>query len=245
MLKVFNCDFHIHTCMSPCADLDMHPGPLVQKALEVKLDLIVICDHNSSENVPYVIRAAIGKNIIILPGMEITTEEEAHLIAIFDSLTDLALMQKIVYNNLSGINDESRFGIQAVVNENAEVEDINTRLLSGAVDLTLNAAVSYIHQFNGLAVAAHIDHENFSVLSQLGIIDAGMNFDALEISAAMGIKRARERYKELADYPFITSSDAHYIKDIGTSVTKVLMEKPSLNELKMAFQKENGRRILE
>jgi 3',5'-nucleoside bisphosphate phosphatase len=245
MLKAFNCDFHIHTCLSPCADLDMHPGPLVQRALDANLDLIVICDHNSSENVPYVIRAALGKNIIILPGMEITTKEEAHLLAVFNSLADLALMQKIVYNNLPGTNDESRFGVQAVVNENAEVEEINTRLLLGAAELTLDAVISYIHQFNGLAIAAHIDHENFSVLSQLGFIDAEMNFDALEISAAMGLKRAREKYKELADYPLITSSDAHYIKDIGTSVTKVLMEKPAFSELKMAFKKENGRRILE
>ncbi len=223
----------------------MHPGALVKKALEANLDLIAICDHNSSENVPYVIKAAYGKNIKILPGMEITTKEETHLLAIFDTLSDLALLQAIVYNNLPGTNDENRFGIQAVVNENAEVEEINNKLLMGAANISLDAAISYIHQFNGLAVAAHIDRENFSVLSQLGFIDAGMNFDALEISPVMGIKQAREKYKELSNYPFITSSDAHYIKDIGTSVTKVLMEKPSLAELKMAFKKENGRQILE
>jgi 3',5'-nucleoside bisphosphate phosphatase len=223
----------------------MHPGALVKKALESNLDLIAICDHNSSENVPYVIKAAYGKNIKILPGMEITTKEETHLLAVFDNLSDLALLQAIVYNNLSGTNDENHFGIQAVVNENAEVEEINNKLLMGAANISFNAAISYIHRFNGLAVAAHIDREHFSVLSQLGFIDAGMNIDALEISAALGIKQARAKYKELDNYPFITSSDAHYIKDIGTSVTKVLMEKPSIAELKMAFKKENGRQILE
>jgi PHP family Zn ribbon phosphoesterase len=245
MLKVYNCDFHIHTCLSPCGDLDMHPGALVQRALEANLDLIAICDHNSSENVPYVIKAALGKNIKILPGMEITTKEEAHILAVFDSLPDLAELQAIVYKNLSGTNDEDRFGIQAVVNENAEVEEINNRLLIGTVDLPLDEVVSYIHQFNGLAVAAHIDRESFSVLSQLGFINTGMNFDALEISAATGIKQARVRYKELGNYPFITSSDAHYIKDIGTSITKILGEKPSFAELKMALKKEDGRQILE
>jgi predicted metal-dependent phosphoesterase TrpH len=34
MLKVFNCDLHIHTCLSPCAQLDMHPRALVERALE-------------------------------------------------------------------------------------------------------------------------------------------------------------------------------------------------------------------
>ncbi|HDQ03293.1 MAG TPA: PHP domain-containing protein, partial [Deltaproteobacteria bacterium] len=94
MLKAFNCDFHIHTCLSPCAELDMHPRAIVKKALEVKLDIIAICDHNSSENAPYVIKAAQGKNLKVFPGIEITTSEEAHIIAIFDSLSDQARMQK-------------------------------------------------------------------------------------------------------------------------------------------------------
>ncbi|MBN2403199.1 MAG: PHP domain-containing protein [Spirochaetes bacterium] len=245
MLKIFNCDFHVHTCLSPCAELDMHPGALVEQALNSKIDLIAVCDHNSSENVSYVIKAAFGKKIEILPGMEVTTKEEVHILAIFNFVSDLADMQRVVYNNLAGTNDENRFGIQAVVNENAEVEEINDKLLLGSVDLSLDEVISYIHKFNGIAVAAHIDRESFSVLSQLGFIDAGMNFDALEISAAMGIKEARARYNELGDYPFITSSDAHYIKDIGRAITKVLMEKPTLSELKMAFRKENGRQILE
>ncbi len=223
----------------------MHPGNLVRKALETGLDLIVICDHNSSENVRYVIRAASGKNIKILPGMEITTREEVHLVAIFNSLNDLAFMQEIIYNKLSGANDEDLFGVQAVVNEKAEVEEINNRFLLGAADLPLDEAIAYIHRYDGLAVAAHIDRENFSVLSQLGLIDPGMNFDALEISAATGIRKAREKYKELAEYTFITSSDAHYINDIGRSVTKVVMEKPDFGEVKMAFRKQDGRRILE
>jgi 3',5'-nucleoside bisphosphate phosphatase len=223
----------------------MHPGPLVERAIEAKLDLIVICDHNSSENVRYVMRAAAGKNIIILPGMEITTSEELHLLAIFNSLTDLALMQDIIYSKLSGTNDENRFGIQAIVNENAEVEEINNRFLMGSVDISLDNAITQIHRFKGMAAAAHIDRESFSVLSQLGLVDPGMNFDALEISAAMGIKQAREKYKELTGYTFITSSDAHYIKDIGRAATRVLMESPSFDELKMAFRNENGRQVLE
>ena len=124
MLKVFNCDFHIHTCLSPCADLDMHPRALVEKALEAKLDLIAICDHNSSENVPFVMNAARGKALDVISGMEITTSEEVHVLAIFDSLDNLARIQRVVYQHLSGKNDERLFGVQAVVNENGEVEGI-------------------------------------------------------------------------------------------------------------------------
>lgn len=171
MLKTFNCDFHIHTCLSPCADLDMHPQALVGKILEAKLDVVAICDHNSSENVPFVMNAARGKNLNVLAGMEVTTSEEVHILAIFDSLYNLARLQDLIYQHLSGENDEDRFGVQAIVNEIGEVEGLNNKLLIGATDLSLDKLISLIHGFGGLAIAAHIDRESFSVLSQLGFID--------------------------------------------------------------------------
>ncbi len=87
-----------------------------------------------------------------------------------------------MYQHLAGINDEEHFGVQAIVNENGEVEGINNKLLIGATDLPLNELLNYLHQLNGLAIAAHIDRESFSVLSQLGFIDEKMHFDALEIT---------------------------------------------------------------
>ena len=245
MLKVFNCDLHIHTCLSPCAELDMHPKALVERALAAGLDVLAICDHNSSENVPYVIRAAHEKNLKVFPGMEITTSEEVHFLAIFDSISDLESLQKIVYQHLAGENNEGRFGVQAIVNENGEVEGINDRLLIGASDLSLNDLLNHVHEQNGLAIASHIDRESFSILSQLGFIDESNHFDALEITPLIGIQQARMKYRDLNNYSFITSSDAHYLKDIGTAVTKIMMEKPTLAELKMAFARQNGRYIME
>jgi len=245
MLKIFNCDLHIHTCLSPCAELDMHPRALVEKAVAAGLDVLAICDHNSSENVPYIINAARGHNLKILPGMEITTSEEVHLLAIFDALSDLAGLQEIIYRHLPGTNDEERFGVQAIVNENGEVEGISDKLLIGATDLPLNDLVNLIHGQNGLAVASHIDRESFSVLSQLGFIDDSFGFDALEITPMTGFEQARIRYKALRNYSLIISSDAHFLKDIGTAATKIMLEEPTLAELKMAFDRRNGRFVLE
>jgi PHP family Zn ribbon phosphoesterase len=245
MLKVFNCDLHVHTCLSPCAELDMHPVALVQKALEANLDMIAICDHNSSANVPYVINAARKCKLKILPGMEITTSEEVHLLAIFDSLSNLTLMQNIIDQHLPGENDENRFGVQAIVNENGEVEGINNQLLIGATDLSLDTLISYIHQFDGLAIAAHIDRESFSVLGQLGFIDDNAGFDALEITRLTGFEQARIRYHELCKYSFIVSSDSHFIKDIGSVITRIILVEPSFAELKMALTKQDGRLVME
>ena len=245
MLKVFNCDLHVHTCLSPCAELDMHPMALVQKALEANLDMIAICDHNSSANVPYVINAARTSQLKILPGMEITTSEEVHLLAIFDSLSNLISLQNIIDQHLPGENDEERFGVQAIVNENGEVEGINNQLLIGATDLSLDTLIGYIHQFDGLAIAAHIDRESFSVLSQLGFIDDNAGFDALEITHLTGFDQARIKYQELFKYSFIVSSDSHFIKDLGQDFTRFYLEEPSFAELKMALKKQNGRCVME
>lgn len=245
MLKTFNCDFHIHTCLSPCADLDMHPQALVEKILEAGLDLIAICDHNSSENASYVMNAARGKKLNILPGMEVTTREEVHILAIFDSLDNLARLQELVYQNLPGENDEARFGVQAIVNEIGEVEGLSDKLLIGATELSLDKLVNSIHDFGGLAIAAHIDRESFSVLSQLGFIDENVKFDALEVTPLTGIKQARINYQELSNYSFITSSDSHFLKDIGTAMTGIILQEATIAELKMAFAGQNGRRVLE
>jgi predicted metal-dependent phosphoesterase TrpH len=245
MLKIFNCDLHIHTCLSPCADLDMHPRAIVEKALELNLDVIAICDHNSSENVLFTMKAARGKNLKILPGMEITTSEEVHILAIFDSLDNLTLMQNLVYQHLTGENDEKRFGIQAIVNENAEVEGINSKLLIGATDLPLDTLLISIHELDGLAIASHIDRESFSVLGQLGFIDEKIKFDALEITPAMGFNRARIKYRELSNYSFIISSDAHFLNDMGSAATRIALQEASVAELRMAFARQNGRCVLE
>jgi len=189
--------------------------------------------------------AAAGKHLQVIPAMEITTSEEVHLLALFRSLSDLLKMQDIIDQHLFGENDENRFGVQAVVNESGEVEGLNNQLLIGATDLPIDDIVDAIHRLEGLAIPAHIDRESFSVLSQLGFVDDSSHFDALEISRLTGLERGRVQYENLNRYPFITSSDAHFIRDIGTSITRVFMEAPTFDEFKMALSGQNGRRIME
>jgi 3',5'-nucleoside bisphosphate phosphatase len=245
MLRAFRCDLHIHTCLSPCADLDMYPRALIEKSINENLDVIAICDHNASENVSYVLNLAKGKPITVLPGMEVSSLEEVHVLALFNNLPDLLKFQTTVYAHLPGVNREDYFGPQVIVNEKDEVEGMNERLLIGATELSLNYIVNEIHSLGGLAIASHIDRPSYSILSQLGFVDAETHFDALEISAATGIRKARSQYPELADYPFITSSDAHAIKDIGRGTTTIILQAANIKELKLAFEKKEGRHIVE
>jgi hypothetical protein len=222
----------------------MSPRGIVETARNKGIDIIAICDHNSCENVDAVMRAAVGKDLKVLPGMEVTSEEEVHIIALFEDLKDALALQGVVYAHLHGENDEEAFGMQVVVNELSEVLGFNKKLLIGATDLSITAIVHYIHRFAGLAIAAHIDREGFGIIGQLGFIPKDLPLDALEISARMSIDEAKKEFAAYSNYPFIMSSDAHFLEHIGQSTTRFILQEPSLDEIKKALRRESGRMIV-
>lgn len=223
----------------------MHPSAIVKQALKKNLDIIAICDHCSSENVGYVAKAAAGTSLVVLPGMEATSSEEVHVIALYETFEALSKMQQAIYTNLKGENNEDVFGVQAIVNDSGEVESFNPHLLIGATELSLKEIINVIHGFGGVAIASHIDRQSFGVLGQLGFIPPDAEFDALEVSALTGIKKARGLYPELDSYTLITSSDAHFVSDIGTSPASFMIESPSLSEIRLALKRIGGRYVLE
>lgn len=237
--KRFIADLHIHTCLSPCAELDMTPLRIIDAAVKKGIDVIAISDHNSAENAGIAVKIAKGRGIKVLPAMEITSYEEAHVLAIFDSIENVMNMQKIVYKSLpDGINDERLSGYQVVVNEKDEVLRFNKRILFGATSLSLNTLVNNIHSFGGIAVASHIDKEVFSVISQLGFIPDDIAFDALEISYNTKRQRAESVFGVYRSIPWITSSDAHRLNDIGRRTTSFFLEEMTFEEIKMALKGE-------
>lgn len=240
-------DLHIHTCLSPCGDLDMSPGSIIETAEKKGLDLLAICDHNTGENVLAVQNAAKNRNakVRIIAGMEIATKEEAHILAYFNTVDDLLHFQSIVYNHLiPGINDEKLYGMQVVANAEDEVESLNNKLLIYATTLPVYRVIEEIHKLNGLAIAAHINKESFSIISQLGFIPEDMTFDALEVSPKLKLENVLDEFPMYSKYSFITSSDSHYLEDIGKVTTSILMEEASFKELKLAINNLDGRRIL-
>jgi PHP family Zn ribbon phosphoesterase len=239
-MKMYKTDLHIHTCLSPCADLDMSPKYIIKKAKEKGIDIAGICDHNSCENVPAVKQHAQnqGGDVKIIGGMEITSNEEVHILALFDDEEKLFAMQKIVYDNLHGINNQKRFGEQVLVNENDEVMGFNEKLLIGATELALEDIVNFIHQLEGLAIASHIDRETYSIIHQLGFIPQNIQLDAVEVSSAGKIKDFAH-----ISLPIITASDAHAVKNIGRSFTWFFMKEPNLQEIKKSFLGTEGRKV--
>jgi len=242
MLKWFRTDLHVHTCLSPCADLRMSPRRIVGEALHQKLDIVAVTDHNSAANVSAVMKAAEGTSLAVLPGMEVCTREEVHVVAIFDMLSSAIDFQSEVYDRLTGRNDPETFGLQVIANALDEVEGFEERLLIGAVDLSIDDVVRKIHQLNGLAIAAHIDRESFGIIGHLGFVPPSVRFDALELSAAISDSDASRRFQMLSRQFLVRSSDAHCPSDLGGGKTHFLLEHPTCEELRRAFLHENGRK---
>ena len=248
MLKEFRTDLHIHTCLSPCAELQMAPSAIVKTASEKRLNIIAITDHNSAENVIAAKKAAESTGLTVLAGMEGTTNEEVHILAIFDNIEDVLKLQDVVYENLLHIENNSPDLIggfnQVVVNEKNEVLSFNNRLLIAATQLTAYSVVDTIHSLGGLAIASHIDREVFGIISHLGFIPPDLKLDALEISPNTSLEKAKKIFDEYSHIPWITSSDAHNLNDIGKVSTGFLMHDSTFEELYLALKGVDGRKVI-
>jgi predicted metal-dependent phosphoesterase TrpH len=235
-MRKVRADLHLHTCLSPCADDRMQATAIVRQAGKMGLDMIGICDHNSAENVAAVMKAGLREGLSVIGGMEITTSEEAHVLALFEDEQALMQMQEVVYANLPGENYEDSFGLQTVIDEWDNPVGANHRLLIGATTLSVDQLVDAIHERSGLAIASHVDRERFSLIGQLGFIPEGLRLDAVEVSRPSAMT---QQY----GYPVVTFSDAHFLVDIGASCTCFALEELSVNEIRRALRNEMGRSL--
>ncbi|UCC70972.1 MAG: PHP domain-containing protein [Gemmatimonadota bacterium] len=236
-MRQLRADLHLHTCLSPCGELEMVPSAIVKEAKRIGLDVIGVCDHNSAENVAAVVRAGAREDLPVIAGMEITSREEVHVLGLFGDEGQVMRLQDLVYENLAGENDPEVFGHQVVVDEFDNVLRLTDKLLIGATSLSLEETVQAIHDSGGLAIAAHIDRERFGLIGQLGLIPAGLPLDAVEVSP-------RSPVGDWDNLPVVSFSDAHFLDDIGKSSTCFVLEEGTFEEIAKALRSEDGRAIM-
>ncbi len=244
MLREYRADLHIHTCLSPCADLDNSPRAIILKSKEKKLDIVGITDHNSAEHVVCAERLGAEAGIKVLSGMEVHSAEEIHLLVLFEHPAEALIFQGYIFNHLPDTeNNPEIFGYQPVVNRDDEILYFNRRLLISATDVPLEQLIAKARGLQGLVIASHIDRESFSLVSQLGIIPESLDLDAVEISAQISAAEASRRFGPALRYPLVTASDAHTLADIGVRTTRFFMQQPTLQEMQWALRGELGRSV--
>ncbi len=239
-LNLFKADLHIHTCLSPCAELEMSPKEIVKKIQELRIDIVAITDHNASLNINGLKDASKELDFNLFYGMEITTKEEVHLLGYFPSLKAINDFQKLLDSHLENTDNPKIFEEQVIANGKNEVLGFCKKNLYMPVNLSIEQTIDAVHSFKGIAIPAHIDRMGFGIVGQLGFIPENLKIDGIE---------CYDRKSEIAKgyikkYPSLTSSDAHKLDDIGKRLTILEMKDKSFKEFKMALKGEKGRRIV-
>ena len=205
-------DLHIHSCLSPCANLEMSPSEIVRRAQAQGMEGIALTDHQSAKNTPAIAVCARRAGIKCLFGLEVQTMEEVHTLAIFDTPEQALEMTEFVYAALpKRVNDPDTFGDQPVVTWDDDIVEMEWRILAMGCRRTIPEAAAKTHELGGLYLAAHIDRPNFSVYGSLGAIPENC-FDAVELSrtadAALWLPKTE-------GYAVTRSSDAHNLDDVA------------------------------
>ena len=205
-------DLHIHSCLSPCANLEMSPSEIVRKAVAAGMDGIALTDHQSARNAPAIAECARRAGLKCLYGLEVQTAEEVHTVALFDTVEQALALTDWVYAAMpKRVNDPETFGDQPVVTWDDDIVEMEWRILAMGCRRTIPETAEKVHELGGLYIAAHIDRPNFSVLGTLGTIPENC-FDAVELSRtadeAVWLPKASE-------YAVTRSSDAHNLDDVA------------------------------
>ena len=245
MMQLF-ADLHIHTALSPCAEREMTPRAIEEEARRKGIGVIAVCDHNAAANASAVALAA-GGDPAVIHGMEITTAEEVHVLGLFpDACAALGAAAEVraglpLWKAFTGWAESLRRPAQELMDPEGRVTGVDERMLAAASLFPLAGTIALIHAHGGLAVAAHVDRRSFSVVGQLGFIPADARFDALEISAA-GAARGRAAAFSGLGIPLVSSSDSHFLSDIGSSCTVLELVEPTFPEIAFAITGACGRR---
>ncbi len=241
-MNQYRADLHIHTVLSPCADLEMTPANIVIRTKEKGLQIIGITDHNSTKNALLVKKLAQKEGIFVLTGAEVTTKEEVHCLAFFEFENQLKLFQQFLDEKITFIpNPDGHFGYQPVVDENGDIIELISNYLPAALKSSINEIQLKVDKLDGIFIPAHVDRPSNGLFSQLGFIPSGLKFDALGISSFSSEKHVRKHHVIQKEIALIRNSDAHYLNQIGEIYTVFNIEELTFHEIRMALNQKDKR----
>lgn len=218
MLKL-SYDLHIHSCLSPCGDEDMTPANIVAMSALKGLDVIAVTDHNTCRNCPAVMKWAKEYGVIAIPGMELCTMEEVHVLCLFEDLEAALFFDEYVYSKLMLYqNDERAFGKQEIYDEEDRLVQTEPYLLINATKISFDELGVLMKKFKGVYIPAHIDKNSNSLISNLGFVPPNADFLAAELANCTNLERISRGNPYLNHCNIITNSDAHSLGNINEPV---------------------------
>jgi len=224
-------DLHIHSALSPCAGNDMTPNDILGMAILNGLDLIAITDHNSFSNAIATVKAAsaakeTAENLpIVLPGIEVSTIEEVHVICLLDSI-EAALSFESELNPFYSLipNRIDVFGNQIFYDEKDNKTGEEERMLIAPTTISFDDLYFLVNKHNGAFIPAHVDRDSFSVMSNLGFLPPHLEINTVEVSL-IGLERdyPSQNAAKFSKSKMIYSSDAHELWSINERLNHIML----------------------
>jgi PHP family Zn ribbon phosphoesterase len=235
-------DLHLHSCLSPCADITMLPGEVAARLSARGIRIASLTDHNAVCNV-YAFRQVFAQSgIVLVPGMEVTTSEEVHVLCYFETLSDLWRFSRRFFASYPRVaNDPERFGYELVCNARDEFVGQFPFLLSMASLLSLEDLVMLVRGFGGVTVPSHLDRR-YGLLYQLGIVSEDMAFATYEVAHKVNLAKVAA---QLPGSPqFVSNSDAHNLDSISPPRYALEVQELTVHEALLALRCQEGRRVI-
>jgi len=207
-------DFHVHSCLSPCADDDNTPNNLAGMATLNGIGLMALTDHNSCKNCPAFFEACKRYGIVPVAGMELTTAEDIHVVCLFENLEDaMAFDGEVEQRRTLFPNRVDIFGEQLILDGQDQVIGKDDYYLPIATSITLDEAPALVQKYNGICYPAHIDRQANGAIATLGTFPHYLGFTLTELHDMEKKQEYVEQYG-LQNLKLLISSDAHYLTDL-------------------------------
>ena len=231
-------DFHNHSCLSPCASLEMSPRVLVKLAVERGVQVLALTDHNSALNTPAFEKLCHQAGLLPLCGLEVTTVEELHCLCLFSTADEALAFGQIVEAALIKIpNRPDKWGDQPWVDENENILGEVSFWLGAATTLSLSSLGEHCLASGGLWIPAHVDRPSQSISSQLGYLPPGP-YTALEVREGLGNLKAD-------GLALVRGSDAHYPENIAGRTCRLTLESWDFPSVRKALKKQVRNQVKE
>lgn len=231
-MRRYRYDLHTHSCLSPCGDDDMTPNNLVNMAALLGCEILALTDHNTCQNVPVAVRVGEAAGVLVIPGMELCTAEEAHVVCLFETVEGaLAFDEYAAAHTVCIPNRPEIFGEQRILNERDEETGKIDRLLITATEIGVNEVQALAALYGGAAFPAHVDKNAYSVTAALGAVPPEAGFRAAELSHGADRAAVCRLYPELRDMLLLRDSDAHYLHLMQENMAQVELPECSAKAL--------------
>ena len=218
-------DLHTHSALSPCGDNMMTPNNLAGMASLAGIQILALTDHNSCKNCPAFFAACKRYGLVPVPGMELTTAEEIHVVCLFPTLDSALEFDEVVTEKRMKIeNNERIFGEQLIMDEEDNVIGKDPWFLPAATEIPLEDAPQLVRRYGGICYPAHIDRPSGGIVEILGAFPPDVPFTAYELHDMSRKSEFEARFPLLKKLNCVSSSDAHYLDQIRDAEHALTLE---------------------